>query len=391
MTMMPESGKKIVILYILQILRKYTDSNHTMTQQQIVERIQSDYGLNVNRTTVKSNIEELIRAGYDIQYTEIKRKSLNKKTGEEEENSIYTDLYYQHDFTEAELHMLIDGLLFSRSVPYKQRKQLIDKLGKLSSSYFNQRMNHMHCMSADSPQNKELFLNIEVLDEAITKGKQVELTYGHYGRDLQLHPGLNEDGSVKRQVINPYQMVAAEGRYYLICNNDKYNNAANYRIDRIQNIKLLDSDVKPKKQVEGLEKGLNLQEYMYQNLNMFTSSPIRVEFLVPEKYISLVIDFFGEHVKFYNSKQKGIVSCRLKVSEEAMKHWAVQHANIAKVISPESLVDAIRDEIRKANELYEIDDYIECALDEANYLAEHTSDRMTHDEVFSDVRKRVND
>jgi predicted DNA-binding transcriptional regulator YafY len=195
---------------------------------------------------------------------------------------------------------------------------------------------------------------------------------------------------VKRQIINPYQMVAAEGRYYLICNNDKYNNAANYRIDRIQNIKLLDSDVKPKKQVEGLEKGLNLQEYMYQNLNMFTSSPIRVEFLVPENYISLVIDFFGEHVKFYNSKQKGIVSCRLKVSEEAMKHWAVQHANIAKVISPEHLVDAIRDEIRKANELYEIGDYIECALDEADYLAEPTSDRMTHDEVFSDVRKRVN-
>ena len=35
--MMPESGKKIIILYILQILRKYTDFNHTMTQQQIAE------------------------------------------------------------------------------------------------------------------------------------------------------------------------------------------------------------------------------------------------------------------------------------------------------------------------------------------------------------------
>lgn len=30
--------------------------------------------------------------------------------------------------------MLIDGLLLSRSVPNKQRKQLIDKLRKLSSS-----------------------------------------------------------------------------------------------------------------------------------------------------------------------------------------------------------------------------------------------------------------
>ena len=351
MTMMPESGKKIVILYILQILRKYTDSNHTMTQQQIVERIQSDYGLNVNRTTVKSNIEELIRAGYDIQYTEIKRKSFNKKTGEEEENSIYTDLYYQHDFTEAELHMLIDGLLFSRSVPYKQRKQLIDKLGKLSSSWFNQRMNHMHCMSADSPQNKELFLTIEVLDDAITNGKQVALNYGHFGRDLKLHPGLNEDGTIKRQIINPYQMVAAEGRYYLICNNDKYDTAANYRIDRIMNIELLDTPARPKNQVEGLENGLNLQEYMYQNLNMFTSRPEDVEFEIPESYVSLVIDFFGRHISFHE-RGDGTVSCRLKVSGAAMKHWAAEHASFVKVVSPAALAEEVRAEIWKAAELY---------------------------------------
>ena len=355
MTMLPESGKKIIILYILQILRKYTDSNHTMTQQQIMEKLVSDYGLEVNRTTVKRNVDDLIRAGYDIQYTEMKRVRLDKKTKEWEEITTYTDLYYQHDFTEAELHMLIDGLLFSRSVPYKQRKQLIDKLGKLSSSWFNKRMNHMHCMSADAPQNKELFLTIEVLDEAITQRKQVAFNYGYYGKDLELHAGLNEDGTVKRQIINPYQMVAAEGRYYLICNNDKYNTAANYRVDRIMNIELLDTDVKPENQVEGLEKGLNLQEYMYQNLNMFTSKAVNAEFLIPEKYISLVIDFFGSHARFHNTKQEGIVSCRLKVSEEAMKHWAVEHANIAKVVSPESLVQKIREEIRRANELYEMD------------------------------------
>ena len=174
--MMPESGKKIIILYILQILKEYTDFNHTMTQQQIAEKLKDVYGLDVNRTTIKRNITDLIDAGYDIQYTEVVRSYTDRKTGEKEENVIYTDLYYQHDFTESELRMLIDGLLFSRSVPYKQRKQLINKLGKLSSSYFNQRMNHVHGMSADSPQNPELFHTIDILDEAITNGKQVRIT-----------------------------------------------------------------------------------------------------------------------------------------------------------------------------------------------------------------------
>ena len=354
MTMMPESGKKIIILYILQILRKYTDSSHTLTQQQIAEKLHSEYGLAVNRTTVKRNIEDLVNAGYDIQYTEVVRKRRDPKTGFQEENTVWTDLYYQHDFTEAELHMIIDGLLFSRSVPYRQRRQLIDKLGKLSGSYFNRRMNHVHCMSADSPQNPELFHTIDMLDEAISEGKQVALTYGYYGRDLELHPVQNDDGSERRQVINPYQMVAADGRYYLICNHDRYSNVANYRIDRIMNIELLDSPAKPKNLVEGLENGLNLQEYMYQNLNMFTSPPVDAEFLIPEKYISLVIDFFGKHVSFFDSAEEGTVSCRLKVSREAMKHWAVEHANIVKAVSPENLVEEIRGELRKACALYDM-------------------------------------
>jgi len=345
--MMPESGKKVIILYILQILRKYTDLNHTMTQQQIAEKLRSDYGLDVNRSTVRRNVTDLIDAGYDIQYTEVVRSHTDRATGEKEENIIYTDLYYQHDFTESELRMLIDGLLFSRSVPYRQRKQLIDKLGSLSSSYFNQRMNHVHCMSADSPQNPELFHTIDVLDEAIMEGKQIRLTYGYYGTDLKLHKARNEDGSEKRQTINPYQMVANEGRYYLICNNDHYDSVANYRIDRIMNVELLDTPVKPKNQVEGLGDGLNLQNYVYQNLNMFSGTAEEVEFVIPKSAVSLVIDFFGKHVSFAEGED-GKVSCRLLVSREAMKRWAAQFGSIARVVSPPELVEEIREEIRKS-------------------------------------------
>ena len=348
------SGKKIIILYILLILRKYTDRNHTMTQQQIADKLLSDYGMEVNRATIKRNISDLMDAGYWIECNDsIVRSYTNKQTGEKEENVIYTDLYYVHDFEESELHMLIDGLLFSRSVPYKLRKKLIDKLGNLSSSYFNQRMNHVRCMSADSPQNPQLFYIIDTLDEAIVAGKQVRITYGNYGPDYKLHARLNDDGTVKQQILNPYQLVANEGRYYLICNNDKYDNVANYRVDRIMEIEILDTPSRPKNRVRGLENGLDLSEYVYQNLNMFTSPPEDVELVVPESYVPLVIDFFGKHVKFF-PQGGGLYSGRLKVSRDAMKHWAVEHANIVKVVSPASLVEEIREEIRKANELYGI-------------------------------------
>ena len=41
-------------------------------------------------------------------------------------------------------------------------------------------------------------------------------------------------------------------------------------------------------------------------------------------------------------------------------------------------------------ELTEYDDYIECALDEADYLAEHTTERMTHEDVFGNLRRMIN-
>ncbi len=349
--MLIDGGKKISILYILNILKKYTDKNHPMTQQQIMDKLLSDYDMAVDRGTIKSNVMDLIDTGFLTGYKTITRYTVNKETGEKEENIIYTNLYYEHDFEESELHMLIDGLLFSRSVPYKPRKALIEKLGGLSGPYFRQRMKHVHSMNADAPQNPELFRIIETLDAAIAEGKQVEIVYGRYGTDLKLHASLNGDGTEKRQLLNPYQLVASDGRYYLICNKDNYDNVANYRVDRIMKIDKLDTQAKPGNQVQGLEDGLKLQDYVYQHVNMFSGKPEKVEFIIRKENVGLVIDFFGRHASFFD-RGDGTVSCHMKVSREAMKKWALQFAKDVRVAAPESLVEEIRADIRKMNENY---------------------------------------
>ena len=209
----------------------------------------------------------------------------------------------------------------------------------------------MHSMNADAPQNKQLFWNIEVLDKAIAEGKQVEIVYGRYGTDLQLHPSLNPDGTEKKQILNPYQLVASDGRYYLICNKDNYHNVANYRVDRIMEIDKLETPAKPGNQVEGLEDGLKLQDYVYQHVNMFSGIPEKVEFIIREKDVGLIVDFFGRHVSFFN-RGDGTLSCHMKVSREAMKKLALQFAKDVRVVAPESLVEEIRADIRKINENY---------------------------------------
>ena len=58
--------KKLLILNILEILRKYTDENHRLGQKEIIDILKKEYDMSVDRKAIKRNIMDLIDAGYDI-------------------------------------------------------------------------------------------------------------------------------------------------------------------------------------------------------------------------------------------------------------------------------------------------------------------------------------
>ena len=109
-------------------------------------------------------------------------------------------------------------------------------------------------------------MTIETLDKAISRGLQVSFTYNSYDIDKKLHLRKNSEGEVRNYIINPYQIVATNGRYYLICNYDKYDSVSHYRLDRITNIKLLDTPAKPQRKVKGIENGLDLPKHLAEHL-----------------------------------------------------------------------------------------------------------------------------
>ena len=57
----------------------------------------------------------------------------NEKTGEEEDTTIMSGVYLIREFTNPELRLLIDSLLFSRHLPYRQCRELVRKLETLSN------------------------------------------------------------------------------------------------------------------------------------------------------------------------------------------------------------------------------------------------------------------
>lgn len=345
--------KKMLIINILEILKKHSDAKHGLSQKEIAYYLEKDYEMKADRKAIKRNLMNLAEfEGYTIEYdSETKRTVRNYKTGELEEEDLLTDFRFIHDFDDSELRLLIDSLLFSKHIPYSQCKDLIEKIEKLSSERFKSKMRHVCNMPENLPQNKELFYTIEMLDEAISTGRQVSFKYNRYGTDKKLHPRQSSSGEDRVYIVNPYQMVATNGRYYLVCNYDKYDNIANYRVDMITDIKVLDSPVKPKKQVRGLEAGLDLPKHMAEHIYMFSDETVRVKFIAKKYIVGEIIDWFGKDVKFSNETEDE-VTAEVRVSAMAMKFWALQYAPHITVTEPKTLRDEIGTELRKAAERY---------------------------------------
>ena len=345
--------KKLLIMNILDILRKYTDAEHTLSQRDIMDILKNEYDMTADRKSIKRNLMDLIDFGYEINYSEALRM-IPGKDGKLEESYILSGFYLERDFTDSELRLLIDSLLFSKHIPYSQCMELVEKLEKLSNKYFESRVKYIQTLPERAPQNPQLFYTIEFLDEAISKGKQVRFHYCGYGTDKKPHTLLDTEGKPKEYLVNPYQMVAANGRYYLIGTMQKYDNVIHFRVDRIQDIAVEDSLVKPMKQVKELQNGLSLPKHMAEHLYMFGGDSIPVTFRMKKHILTDVIDWFGSDIQFSQETEEE-VTARVTVNWSAMRHWALQYARHVVIVEPKDLAHQVREDLEMAIHAYSIE------------------------------------
>jgi len=322
--------KKLLILLVLEVLKKYSDEKHHLTQQEILRILKAEYGVLCDRRSVKSNVLDLIDFGYDINID---------------------DGYYLADreFDDAELRMLIDSVLSSRNISEAQGKRLIKKLKEQGNKYFQAKVSHISAL----PQmyksgNKQIMIVINTLNDAIDEGKKVSFVYNSYGTDFKLHPRQE-----KPYIVSPYQMVVSNGRYYLLANGDKYPDISHYRIDRITNIKMTDIPIKPIKEVKGAENGFNLPKHMAEHIYMFCGESISVKLRTNEEMMNDLIDWFGKDFRIIErDKEKKIIVVSVKCNYNAIFYWALQYGAAVEILSPAELRSELADTIYEMNKRY---------------------------------------
>ena len=74
-----KTGKKLSLVYILLILKKYSDLQHALSQQDILQYLEKDYGMVIARKSVKRNLEALRTAGLPVRCREVRRSRSEKE------------------------------------------------------------------------------------------------------------------------------------------------------------------------------------------------------------------------------------------------------------------------------------------------------------------------
>ncbi len=314
-------SKKLALLRIFQILEKESDCDHVMSQDEIVKHLERDYDIVIERKAVGRNLSLLKEAGIDIE-SEKRGSYLASRT-----------------FDDTELQLIIDSILASKHIPAKQSLDLIERLCSLSNKYFKRRVKHIHTVNDwDKTENKNLFYNIGVIDDAIDNDRMVEYNYNKYGIDKRLH-------KTSFQRVSPYQLILHNQKYYLMGYSSYWSHMVYHRLDRITEIKISDRILVPIRTLKGFENGIDYSHLSTGMPYMYADAPERITFFADERIVDQIIDWFGKNVVFNRDNDRLVVS--LRSSPQAMLYWAVQYADCVEIISPGYLRDQVIDYLNK--------------------------------------------
>jgi predicted DNA-binding transcriptional regulator YafY len=304
-------GKKVIILCVLEVLKKYTDERHLMTQSEIAGKIYDDYKLSCERKSVASSLNALSDFGFDIAV-------------------IRNDGYFlrSRELELSEVKFLIDAVLGSRNISSKAAAELAERLNGFLSVHGRKKFSYIkRADEVSRGVNKDFFLNIDIITDAIEGRKKLRFKYNRYNYKGDLI--LRRD---RPYVVNPYYMLNNNGKYYLVCNTDGHEGISNYRLDFMTGLSISDDYLTPSSEID---KDFNITDYANQNIYPFGGETVAATLrLLNDGAVSSVIDWYGKNARLYKKPGSENFYASVTASEKALVYWALQFAPDVELIAP---------------------------------------------------------
>lgn len=308
------------ILYVLNILKKYSNEDHILSSNKIKDLIEEEYNVSIDSRTVRRNINLLIeKFNYDIEKYEDNNKGY----------FIRKDPFVE--FENGELSAILNTFAYSNFIPEKMSDSIIDKCLSMMDIYEKDKYkNYKASIKNTRTDNKEIIKNIEDINEAIFNKKKI--TFDYYKYELNKKLEANLDKSVR---TSPYKLIYALQKFYLICLDEGKKELYSYRLDRMKNIKITNDKINDKFDENEIDF------FIKSNVNMLSGETEKVEIECDMSILDNVVELYGKDIKlkkiddhkFYASFYTAI---------KGFRYWCLRNIETVKVLSPESLVKDIK-------------------------------------------------
>ena len=343
---------RLNFIYIIYVLRQYTDELHPMSIAEITGQINKEFSqisernIFMSSDTVSRTLDTYVDGGSipDEDPTDpFNPLGFRIECVREQGKKLY---YYKNDFDDAELRILIDSVKTCSYLATEDVVNIVQKLINLQPKTFEY-YKHYREDHEVRDENSLLIQNVDFFNEIIRSKNCARITYCNYDLNRKLVP---REGYPR--VIRPVSMMWSNGFYYLLAYSEKYQNVVNYRMDRItkvEEVPVTNADI---------EDDMDPAKYRLRHPIMFSGRMEHIKVLCRDtgkNYImNVIMDYFGklarvraaadEVVLKYTGRsaseyrKEGItwLEVTVEASVEGVEMWASQYCEDCLIVSPES-------------------------------------------------------
>ncbi len=319
------------ILYILNILKKYTDENHILPSTEIQRKIIDDYGVEIDPRTIRRNINLLkYKLDYDI------------STRDENGKGYYITNNPETDFEPGEVRAIIDTFSYANYIVPSIGKNIIKKCKNMQSIYENEKLQNYQIYSNDTKtENMEVIKNIEDISEAIQKGIKIKFDYWKY----EISFNKLEKQIVSKPTVSPYALVYNKQEFYLVAIKEGQQDFYYYRLDRIRSLKQTDEKITIKKSSK------EIKQFAKSTVEMFGGELVDIKAQCHNYLLDTVVDVFGKDISIMRLN-KDYFEINVKANQLGFKFWAMRNIDLVEVIEPVELRKELIDVIENARKAY---------------------------------------
>lgn len=308
-----QSNSKMKLLYIYDMLQKYSDEQHPISRQEIEERL-SNLGISCERKSIYRDIAILQDFGVDIlQAPDHKGYYIGGR-----------------EFELPELKLLVDAVLASKFITEKKSKELVEKIETLGSVHQGKHL-HRQVVVSDrvKAENEGIYYTIDEIYNCIDNNHRLNFKYVNWNAKKELeyqHQGQIYD-------VSPDFLLWDNEYYYLVAYDHKSKSIRHYRVDKIRDARESNEN---RGGIEARNR-INKADFAKKHFGMFSGATRTVRIEAPKYMVGVMIDRFGTEISIREAGDMVIVRTEVEVSSQ-FYGWLVGLGDAVRLIGPDEVV-----------------------------------------------------